>query len=61
MRCRSRTGLQIEHLRAFALFRSHDERFLRLHCGPHNRFSAEQVFGAAFMREKIDAARRRVG
>ncbi len=57
-RCRSRTGLQIEHLRPYALFRSHDERYLRLHCGPHNRLNAEKVFGAEFIREKIDASRR---
>ena len=58
-RCCSRTGLQIEHLRAFALYRSHDERFLRLHCAPHNRFTAERTFGVAFIQEKIDVSRRR--
>ena len=31
-RCRSRTGLQVEHERPFAIFRSHDERFLALLC-----------------------------
>ncbi len=58
-RCRSRTGLEIEHQRPFALHRSHDERFLRLHCRPHNRLSAERVFGVAFIQEKIDASRRK--
>ena len=58
-RCRARTGLQIEHLRPFALYRSHDEKFLGLRCGPHNRLSAEKVFGVAFIQEKIDASRRR--
>ncbi len=58
-RCRSRTRLQIEHVRPFALYRSHDERFLRLHCPPHNRLSAERVFGVAFIQEKIDASRRK--
>ena len=57
-RYRARTGLQIEHLRPFALYRSHDERYLRLHCGPHNRLNAERVFGVVFVREKIDARRR---
>ncbi|MEE9263597.1 MAG: hypothetical protein V3V11_03990, partial [Vicinamibacteria bacterium] len=57
-RCRSRTGLQIEHLRPFALYRSHDERFLGLLCPPHNRLSAERVFGAAFIKEKVEASRR---
>ena len=58
-RCRSRTGLQVEHLRPFALHRSHDEGLLRLHCAPHNRLSAERVFGVAFIQEKIDASRRK--
>ena len=58
-RCRSRTGLEIEHQRPFALYHSHDERFLRLHCRPHNRMSAERVFGVAFIQQKIDASRRR--
>ena len=58
-RCRSRTGLQIEHLRPFALYRSHDEKYLRLYCRPHNRLSAEKVFGVAFIQEKIDASQRR--
>ena len=39
-RCRARTGLQIEHLRAFALRGSHDEKNLCLHCRPHNRLTA---------------------
>ena len=56
-RCRSRTRLQIEHLLPFALYRSHDEKYLRLFCQPHNRFNAEKVFGAAFIQEKIDASR----
>ena len=56
-RCWARAGLQIEHLRPFALYRSHDEGLLRLHCGPHNRFAAEKVFGAAFIQGKIDASR----
>ncbi len=43
-RCRSRTGLQIEHLRPFALYRSHDERFLALFCQPHNRLNAFQTW-----------------
>jgi hypothetical protein len=51
-RCRARTGLQIEHLRPFAIFRSHDERWLRLHCAPHNRLTAERTFGVAFIKEK---------
>jgi hypothetical protein len=58
-RCRSRTGLEIEHQRPFALYRSHDERFLRLFCSAHNRLSAERVFGVGFIQGKIDASRRK--
>ena len=58
-RCRARTGLQIEHLRPYALEGSHHERNLRLHCGPHNRLTAERTFGAAFIQQKIDLSRRR--
>jgi hypothetical protein len=58
-RCRSRTGLEIEHVRPFALYRSHDEKYLRLLCRRHNRLTAERVFGIAFIQEKIDASRRR--
>jgi hypothetical protein len=58
-RCCSRTGLEIEHLRPFALHHSHDERYLRLYCRRHNRLSAERVYGAAFIQGKIDASRQR--
>ncbi len=56
-RCRSRTGLQVDHERPFAIFRSHDERFLRLLCPPHNRLAAEHVYGAEFIQRKIDERR----
>jgi len=58
-RCSSRTGLEIEHERPFAIHRSHDEKFLRVFCRQHNRLAAEQVFGAAFIQGKIDASRER--
>jgi hypothetical protein len=53
-RCSSRNGLEIEHQRPFAIFRSHDEHFLRLFCARHNRFQAERVYGTDFIRAKID-------
>jgi hypothetical protein len=56
-RCRSRTGLEIEHTRPFAIFQSHDERYLRLYCAAHNRFRAERVYGRAFIESKIASAR----
>jgi len=55
-RCRSRTGLEIEHERPFAIYRSHDEKHLRLFCRPHNRLAAEKFYGAEFMEEKIAAS-----
>jgi hypothetical protein len=56
-RCPSRTGLQIEHVRPFGIYRSHDERFLRAYCPPHNRFAAERAYGRAFIQRKIDEKR----
>jgi len=58
-RCRSRTGLEIEHERPFALYGTNDERHLRLYCRAHNRLSAERVFGVAFIQDKIDVSRRK--
>jgi hypothetical protein len=52
-RCTSRTGLEIEHEKPFAIFRDHDEQFLKAFCPRHNRWRAEQVYGAEFIREKI--------
>ena len=57
-RCSSRTGLEIEHERPFAIYRSHKERFLRALCRRHNRFQAERVYGPAFIRAKIDEKNR---
>jgi hypothetical protein len=56
-RCSSRTGLQIEHSRPFAIYRSHEERFLKVLCGCHNLFQAERVYGSGFIRAKIVAKR----
>jgi len=58
-RCSSRTGLQIDHVRPFGIFRSNDERLLRLLCPAHNGLTAEHVYGAAFIQRKI-AERRAV-
>ncbi len=57
-RCSSRTGLQIEHVRPFGIFRSNDERFLQLLCAQHNGLAAERVYGAAFIQRKIDERRK---
>ncbi len=57
-RCSARTRLEIEHVRPFAIYRSHEERFLRALCSRHNRFQAERVYGAEFIQKKIDEKRR---
>jgi hypothetical protein len=54
MRCTSRTGLEIEHAKPFAIFRDHDERFLEALRPRHNRYRAERVYGAEFIRRKIE-------
>ena len=53
-RCTSRTGLEIEHVKPFAIFHDHDERLLQALCPGHNRYRAERVYGAEFIRRKIE-------
>ncbi len=60
-RCTSRTGLQVEHTKPFAVYRSHDEEDLRAFCPAHNLRAAEKYFGEEFIKRKIDAARRKRG
>jgi len=60
-RCSSRTRLQVEHTKPFAVWRTHDERYLQAFCPAHNRFAAEKFFGREFIRQKIDAGRREQG
>jgi hypothetical protein len=57
-RCSSKTGLQIEHSRPFAIYRSHEEHFLKVLCRRHNLFQAERVYGAEFIRAKIEEKKR---
>ena len=61
VRCGSRTGLQVEHTKPFAVWRTHDERYLKAFCPAHNRFAAEKFFGREFIRQKIEAGRREEG
>lgn len=56
-RCRCRTGLQIEHTLPFAVYRTHDERFLKVFCSAHNRYAAKRYYGSEFIQQKIDAAK----
>ena len=60
-RCTAKTGLEIEHERPFALFHTHEERFLKALCRRHNLFQAERVYGPDFIRAKIDAKKGREG
>ena len=57
-RCGARTKLEIEHERPFAIYRSHEERHLRILCDRHNRLQAERVYGAEFIQAKIDEKKR---
>ena len=58
LRCSSWTGLQAEHTRPFAVYRSHDERYLRAFCPAHNLQAARKFYGQDFVRRKLEAARR---
>jgi len=60
-RCTSRTRLHVEHEEPFAVYHSHDEEHLRAFCQAHNLRSAEKYYGEEFMKQKIDAARRKRG
>jgi 5-methylcytosine-specific restriction endonuclease McrA len=52
-RCEARAFLELDHVVPQACRGTDDAENLRVFCGPHNRFAAEQVFG----REHIDRRR----
>jgi len=56
-RCSSRTGLQVEHTLPFAVYRTHEEKYLRAFCPAHNLLAAREFYGREFIQEKIHAAR----
>jgi len=58
-RCSSRTGLQVEHTLPFTVYRTHEEKHLRVYCPAHNLHAAKAYYGSAFVQRKIEAARRR--
>jgi 5-methylcytosine-specific restriction endonuclease McrA len=58
-RCTAKTGLEIEHVLPFAIYRSHEERFLKVLCRRHNLLQAERVYGKQFIRAKINAKKPR--
>jgi hypothetical protein len=56
-RCESRTRLEFDHVTEFVRGGEATTDGIRLRCRAHNQYTAEQTFGAAFMREKRDRAR----
>ena len=53
-RCTQRVGLEIDHKTPFAKGGTHDEENLRVFCKSHNVLEAERVYGAEFVRGKIN-------
>lgn len=58
-RCECRTGLEVEHTKPFAVWKTHDEAVLAAFCSAHNRLAAERFYGREFIRQKIEARRRK--
>ena len=56
-RCTCRTDLEVEHMKPFAVYHTHDEEYLRAFCQPHNLFVAKQYYGREFIQKKIDGKR----
>jgi hypothetical protein len=48
-------------LRPFAVYHTHDERYLRVFCPAHNLFAATRFYGREFIQQKIHAGRRERG
>jgi 5-methylcytosine-specific restriction endonuclease McrA len=57
-RCPARTRLEFDHLQEVARGGEATVANLRLRCRGHNQLAAEYTFGAEFMQEKRDQARR---
>ncbi len=57
LRCGERSLLAIDHIEPWGLGGTSEERNLRVLCVAHNRFYAEQCFGAEFIDHKIESAR----
>jgi hypothetical protein len=56
-RCRETRGLELHHLRAFALGGDHSAHNLALRCRAHNALAAETDFGRPFMEQKRGSTR----
>lgn len=59
-RCAARGGLQFHHIHPFARGGEATVDNITLRCGPHNALAAEQDYGRAFMRERVQSGSNRV-
>jgi hypothetical protein len=57
-RCEERSGLEYDHIVPYALGGEATASNLRLRCHAHNQYEAERTYGAQFMRNKREIARR---
>jgi hypothetical protein len=57
-RCEARSSLEWDHIQEFARGGEATVDGIQLRCRAHNQLTAERTFGAGFMREKREAARR---
>ena len=57
-RCPARTRLEFDHVEAVARGGRASVAGIRLRCRAHNQYEAECTFGAEFMRQKRETARR---
>jgi len=55
-RCEERSGVQFDHIDAYARGGAATVTTIRLRCRAHNQYDAERTFGAEFMRQKRLAA-----
>ncbi len=58
-RCGARSRLEFDHTQPFARGGQATPSGLRLRCRAHNQLAAERAYGAEFIRQKRDEARRR--
>src|SRR6185436_11055032 len=55
-RCEARRGLEFDHVKEYARGGEATVDGIRLRCRGHNQYTAEQTFGAGFMRHKRETA-----
>ena len=57
-RCPARTLLELDHIESRALGGTDDAGNIRVRCRAHNRLHAEEVFGTAYVKRRIDERQR---